>query len=142
MTKFLITLCLVILFNSYLFLACECDCTLNYVSYSVFVEDESGEPITDARVISKFKKSGKVIRCNNYCSKVNYGDGVLRCINVAYTIMCDDYVEELNRYLEVEVTVEKEGYETAKRDYIFETDSCSCHIRKVSGDDVIKLKRL
>jgi hypothetical protein len=51
--------------------------------------------------------------------------------------MCDDYVEEVNRYLEVEVTVEKEGYETAKRDYIFEIDSCSCHIRKVSGDDVI-----
>lgn len=110
--------------------ACHCICSDTFTYTIIKVVDENGHPVTDATVTSVFKDSGTVIECS---TGSHDGEGT-------FCIMSDNYVDNVSTEgTNIEVTVEKENYQTVVEEFIFNTDSCHCHINCVSGNTQISL---
>ena len=111
----------------------ECLCTEIFVSYHVTVTDEAGLPLENATVRVWFEATGEVIDC----SDIHVPDKGLYCI------MSDTYRKQLDEDGEsVVVRFTAPGYKAFSGNYLFNTDSCQCHIRHIYGPDTVTMEKI
>jgi hypothetical protein len=104
----------------------SCICTMEYESVVVHIQDGAHNPIDSLVTTSTIKRTGKTLKYKQY--PPGHGN---------YVVLEDDATKDVDIFGEtINFHAQNSNY-TIDRQFLFDTDNCRCHIRKVSGPDTI-----
>jgi hypothetical protein len=115
-----------------------CACTMNYVSFYVTVLDASAQPATLDEMIITRPATGDTLYPPpaRLMKKADFG----RPSNGWNLVLDDMYTYLFSPAPDTVLFYGRNGSQTVNAAYVFNTDSCRCHLNRISGPDTLVLR--